>query len=70
MTLKIKIVLDGIEIVDFDILPDNVKDTITKILDFGKYTIFNNIILLKWDKEIVDALYMLNAHFDLFIMKG
>lgn len=69
MTLKIKIVLDGIEIVDFDILPDNVKDTITKILDFGKYTIFNNIILLKWDEEIVDALYMLNAHFDLFIMK-
>ena len=71
MTLKIKLnYLDGIEIIDFDILPDNEKDAIIKILDYGHYEIFNNTILVKWDEEIVDVLFMLNEHFDLFIMKG
>lgn len=68
MTLKIKLTLDGIKIVDYDILPDNIKDAITKIVKYGKYTILNNTIISNWDEETIDILYMLNAHFDLFIM--
>lgn len=71
MTLKIKLkCIDGIEIVGFELLPHNIKDAIVKILDYGKYTLFNNTILVKWDEEVVDVLYMLNEHFDLLIMRG
>lgn len=70
MTLKIKLTLDGIELVDFDILPDNIKDAITKIVDYGKYTIRNNTIITYLDEDTIDILNMLNVHFDLFIMKG
>lgn len=70
MTLKIKITLDGVELIDFDKLPDNIKDAIIKILNYGKYIVFNNRIDTDWDEETMDVLYRLNKHFDLFIMKG